>query len=677
MKSIFSFDVFDTCLTRIYARPADLFYDLAHPFLKSFCQYGYDNNSILLFAQSRQRAERQARYLNRLDSEDISLSDIYKQLKLLLPWHFDAQKAMAMEMKIEYDSLRAVLPVKLKIDELRQQGHQIIFISDMYLPTYFIKQCLIDKEIARHDDAVYVSGDIGLTKHSGNLFNKVLEVERIKPEQLLHCGDNYHSDIKSAQNKEIKAIYFIDAHLSYYEYQNIKRINSHDISIISKLSGTSRLVRLNNSSLNLQQKSLQNLSGNIISPLLIAYVSWVMNDAKSRGLKRLYFVSRDGQILFKIANKINKENDYPECRYLYGSRQAWYLPSVTSINKSELDWLINLHDRKSIRDLLFRFNIVPEEINVILSDYEFHDYDSELSQIELTKFWLLLEEEHVQNVILEKAQNALNITKDYFLQEGLFDDNLWAIVDTGWRLTCQRALNRVLNLCNYEGHAKGYYLAIRKDHVNLSNIGEAFPFLSHSNSNIPGIKNQDWIFEQGIASVIENVFTLADHAPVIGYQSLDSAIYPVYKNDFYKPNIQELRITIEDIIFSYIKIAQENNIDFLKKFHLPYINFALASSKLFFTNPPIDYIKAIQWVPVDIEQNHDTKNARKLAAPIDLLHLLKMIIYVINPHKMRFSDPNHAWYRGSAMLSSKLIRLLFNVSCYFKRYLEITIKFIL
>lgn len=242
---LYSFDIFDTCLTRRYATPRDLFFDLADDFLRLNAPYGYDQQSIRLFAHLRRLAERQARFLHQDEREDITLHHIYRQLAELLPWHFDLDNAMRLEMALEKSSLQAVLPIKRHIAQLRQQGHRIVFISDMYLPCVFIRQCLLEHGIAREDEAIYVSGEWGLTKASGNLFRKVIEREDVQPQQWVHCGDNQHADVNMPHRLGIRTHYFTGAHLTAVEQRTLKKApQGHSLPSVSKLVGASRLARL-------------------------------------------------------------------------------------------------------------------------------------------------------------------------------------------------------------------------------------------------------------------------------------------------------------------------------------------------------------------------------------------------------------------------------------------------
>jgi hypothetical protein len=62
----------------------------------------------------------------------------------------------------------------------------------------------------------------------------------------------------------------------------------------------------------------------VAAPLLVPYVLWLLSDARERGLGRLYFVARDGQVLLAIARRLAPRVGFDgELRYLYGSRRSW------------------------------------------------------------------------------------------------------------------------------------------------------------------------------------------------------------------------------------------------------------------------------------------------------------------------------------------------------------------
>ena len=54
---------------------------------------------------------------------------------------------------------------------------------------------------------MYVSSEYALTKRTGKLFKKVLELESVSPNEVLHIGDNLMSDFLRPRQCGIKSFY--------------------------------------------------------------------------------------------------------------------------------------------------------------------------------------------------------------------------------------------------------------------------------------------------------------------------------------------------------------------------------------------------------------------------------------------------------------------------------------
>ncbi|MGB7485105.1 MAG: hypothetical protein WA901_02875, partial [Phormidesmis sp.] len=114
----FSFDVFDTCVTRHYARPVDMFEPLFAQLLSEAGCLDYQR-SVTANALARQRmvAERTAH--RQTTREEITLADIYQVLApQLATFGRDAPRAMQAEVDIELAALSPILCTRLQIDRL-------------------------------------------------------------------------------------------------------------------------------------------------------------------------------------------------------------------------------------------------------------------------------------------------------------------------------------------------------------------------------------------------------------------------------------------------------------------------------------------------------------------------------------------------------------------------------
>jgi len=190
VKTIYSFDVFDTLLCRPYVLPVDVFSAIEKKLQSVFPEW--DKKSNKSFSQARVFSEFIAR--RKTTYEDITINNIYLEFGRLFNLTPDIlHQLMLYEMQYEKEILSPISGAAQYVDVCRNQG-EIIFISDMYLPSEFIMNILIDNKIAKIGERIYVSGEYGLTKGSGGLFNKVLRDFSISAPQLVHFGDNLISD---------------------------------------------------------------------------------------------------------------------------------------------------------------------------------------------------------------------------------------------------------------------------------------------------------------------------------------------------------------------------------------------------------------------------------------------------------------------------------------------------
>lgn len=187
----YSFDIFDTLLTRITSTPQDIFH-LAQSRIGT--DHIFQDRIRKIFPYARIWAEFRARRLS--GREDVSLVQIYEQLdRDLLLGAVARDYLINLELSVERDCSVPIAVNLYKVSELQSSGYKVYFISDMYLPQAFLCELLVQQGIRCVPGMVYVSGDIGVTKGSGRLFSHLLNQEGLLPEQLQHCGDNMYSDV--------------------------------------------------------------------------------------------------------------------------------------------------------------------------------------------------------------------------------------------------------------------------------------------------------------------------------------------------------------------------------------------------------------------------------------------------------------------------------------------------
>jgi predicted HAD superfamily hydrolase len=461
-SSDYSFDIFDTALTRIWARPTDLFWELG----SRLHQEQLISLSCDAWMQMRDDAERVARKATA--TGEIDLKHIYRQLAQQFGWsEAQMQTAMHHEVQLELASLRPVSLTQQRIAELRAAQHAITYLSDMYLPHEVILEALQQNGLWAEGDRLYVSGSVGVNKASGQLFQRYLAERSLRPEQLLHTGDSIKADVNSPQRLGIATQHFTTSHLTPDE-QQIVDSPTLPLRFRSLLAGTSRLCRLQNPETDSHRQAIWNTAASVVGPVMFGFVHWCLLEAKRRGIQRLYFAARDGQILYKIAQIICKNWNYDiDCRYLYISRQALHIPSIQEIGEAERSWLFARFQTHSVRALCKRINLKPEQIEPYLTAHGLPSgrWEQNLTVAQQKSLEQVFQVPEVLDLITTMASDYREKAIAYFKQEGLGDGVPFATVDTGWTGGSQRSFSKLLAMAGLrpESGVQGFYFGLTKN----------------------------------------------------------------------------------------------------------------------------------------------------------------------------------------------------------------------
>lgn len=522
---IASFDVFDTVLTRKVGSPQSSFLILGRKLKRLDLVKCSPESFSLIRSDSEKRAFDKA---GGLDS-DVSLEKIYQEVGYALRLSVEqTQEIQKMEEMLETKLLHP-LPVTLNaITDAREKGHQILFISDMYMKSEFIRNRLESFNIFMEDDRLYVSNYYSKSKKTGSLYVEVVSQEKIDRNDLVHCGNDLWSDVAAPQKLGLRVSPFLEGNLNRYE-KIMEAFAWRSEGLSSVMAGASRLARLSIINVADREKSLRDVSAGVASPLLIGFTLWVLKRAQSLGLKRLYFLSRDGQILVEIANRlIEKMNLSIEIIYLYGSRQAWLLPSLTTINERTLKGIVNLEtevDYLSPKILFARFYISQDEIKVgVLEQIGIfsQDWNRNLNFAEREKlFNYILNNPEIESLILFKAAERRDVLLQYLNQVRLTEDDYFGVVDLGTGATLHNALAAVLETRNLNP-PKSFYLGLRNIPDSKYGLPESYMFDARQNL---GFTNSP-----GLITFLEAVCS-GDHGSVIDYEVKGKIVRPILKEE--------------------------------------------------------------------------------------------------------------------------------------------------
>ena len=376
-----SFDIFDTLVVRPFFVPKDLFKLLNKKFTE------LENNNID-FSVMRENAEVIARQNHKYKNGDITLDDIYLEMKNL----YGLSDKIINEMKnleVEYE-LRfcQVRETSYQLYQLAKYlGKKVICTSDMYLPKNIISKILERNNYNEVDD-IYVSCEVNKTKSSGELFEYVCSKLNLQPSEILHIGDNYNSDYEIPKKIGLNAAFFprTIALASDKKYSsNLFQLILKDLPLwednkaaFDFLGIRCMLAVVANKYFDNPFRFFNKDSDFNGDPFLIGYynlgmylfgiVKWIIDDINTKKYDSIVFMARDGYLpmeAYKLFKKLYTK--LPEEKYLYISRKA-LIPAMLQSKKDyyKLNEIINIYNASPLKII----NYIKDMINYDESKFQ-------------------------------------------------------------------------------------------------------------------------------------------------------------------------------------------------------------------------------------------------------------------------------------------------------------------
>lgn len=428
-----SFDVFDTCLIRRCGLPCKIWDLMAD---KLFDED--DDRGRLSFVGNRSLVEKMA---NQRMPHPV-LSDIYDELNVA-QWGFEKERVMNLEMEIEEQELFPN-PEMLKIvKDYREKGFIIAFISDMYLPTKFIKKILVKFGFCNENENVFVSAECKAVKSDGKLFDYVLKKTETKAKQWIHYGDNERSDYRIPKSKGIKANLVNNTSFTDEEKRWIDEArfytHKHEIEL---WAGLCRLTRLQN-----EQSFAATMAVDFIASVYVPYVIWVLRTAKAKGIKTLYFLARDSHIFLEIAQALKAESEGIECRYLKVSRRVLHACAFYDVDDYEMKLTVGNAYNQTVERVLEKMGLRYECLSKETSSKFSRSY-SLINEKRMKLFSKSLMENDSE-YIKSASQENRTLFLEYLKQECFFNQKS-AMVDLGWVGSCRCIVNHILQKEGYQ-----------------------------------------------------------------------------------------------------------------------------------------------------------------------------------------------------------------------------------
>ena len=324
-----------------------------------------------------------------------------------------------------------------------------------------------------------------------------------------HYGDNKNSDIRMAKRFGIKAVH-VDCNYTVIEQNWID--HSFDYLegwLLSVFAGICRASRLTtDSNIDFQ------MTVDYVLPIYYSYILSIFDNARQRGIKRLYFSSFDNQFLKRIADYI--PHDDLDLRIMSISYDVLILPflRITGADGYMLLAEKNTIIGREVNELLKEIKITPEELAQ-------HNIEINFSKIETKEqetYFVdaLFNNQSLLDWMRKRSDADLQMIKEYFIQEGLMDGTSSAMVDIGWNSSMRVMVNALLKYFN-ANFLEFYYISVSRDALPPV-YGDYIPFFKVSN------------ISQNVIMFIDEYYKSSYWTVVDKYRrNDDGVIVPVFK----------------------------------------------------------------------------------------------------------------------------------------------------
>lgn len=282
-----------------------------------------------------------------------------------------------------------------------------------------------------------------------------------------------------------------------------KSVNEHDIQI---------------------DNAIQNVHTYVLAPTLNVFTIWLLKNALLSGVEVLYFLARDGYLMYLTAKEYCAHYNLPiVCKYLYCSRYSLRIPLYHKNHAEALEHICRGGIDVSLRKIMQRSGFKDDQIGRLYPIFaDRYDLYKAIPYAELKQVQADLEccAEYL-NELDKSSKAAWPELCHYFEQEGLLEEKHIAIVDSGWTGTTQKTISDVLQFCGRKSPIEGYYFGLYEvpQHSNRASY-HTFYFSPYSSL-------QRKVFFSNC--LFEAVFS-APHGTTLGYENQGNLYSPITQN---------------------------------------------------------------------------------------------------------------------------------------------------
>jgi len=471
---VLSLDVFDTLLSRPFEHPTHVFTEV-HRALTDAGEHA----AVPRHEYTRLRVEAEAAARRLHPSGEITVDEVCAELSKSLGGQPGAEALIAAEVATERAFIHLDRDIAALIVHAKEQGVPYVLVSDMYLRSEHILSLLEAAATAAgmelpQPDKVFVSGE-RRTNKGGRMFDEVLSELGRSPDEVLHVGDNEHSDFDSPKKRGIPAFHYVR------ETPFVSRAFDAEVNHLPGWAMSHYDLGLRTARAKAYASSQRDggdelghfqYGAFVLGPILTLFAEWVVVDCLRHGQDTVFCLMREGHLLAPLIEKAAAAASAKlTVKKLWASRYAVRGASFHKASEPELrSYFAKRHNvpvSTAARDLGFDPTLLRRECGV------FHDdplTDGEIDRVVSS----VVRSTELRQQMIETSARKRHALFGYFEEMGVFAADRMTLVDLGWGGTIQATLARVFESGDRRAgdhprprHIRGLYLATHEKLLDL------------------------------------------------------------------------------------------------------------------------------------------------------------------------------------------------------------------
>lgn len=430
-----SFDIFDTVIFRTVNKPQDVFARM-YQWKPELFPDGMDAE---IWKSARIRAEKFARKANEsCKNGEVTLNDIYCKLPAI---YGSRDKLMEWEIFCEKESIFLNPEICAAIKSLHDSGMSVLLISDMYLPSETIRMLLRENGFDEGCiDAIYVSCEHHTSKRRKGLYETALRERGILPEELLHVGDNFYSDIGIPEKLGIHTIPYMLRSDAYFRHPFLY----YEEEIFGNPIGELLSMRLLAAGSKPQGAGLwYEIGAMVLGPLFTYAAEWVLDEAEKEEIHIIRPFMREGEFLSGLLQQaaVHRKTAF-SIEPLYVSRIALLRSTLEKASVKDIEYLMSTHNMsvRSVLDILMVSDLCTEYLPYFdMGTISIKNIAGRKKSVYEELLAFLSEESVLQEIRTRNQIHSRGLQK-YLEQMEMYGNAI--TLDLGWRGSMQRMLDR-------------------------------------------------------------------------------------------------------------------------------------------------------------------------------------------------------------------------------------------